>query len=188
MSVSHNRSVLLFAVGGVCAIALLAGSNGVTAAQKGGGGGGGGGNNAVPALQVIDSGGRVVGTLAGEIYAGRLVGNTRVFFEVQADKIPAVGVLYYFPTADCSGQSYVQSQHALLRVGGSLISIPAGGALTVVYPSDPIQPVIIRATQLWEGNGLRNPCAPIVGDPQVYTVGPSATLDVSGFTAPYQVQ
>ena len=186
MSLSPRRSAVVFLVGGICVLALLSGTNGVTAAQKGGGGGGGGNANNIAPLQVFDSGGQVVGTLASDTYAGRLVGNTRVFFLVDAVRIPFTGGQIMFPNSNCTGSAYVQPQHALLRLGYGLGTRSSeGGASVIVYPAGQAQLTEYGSVQTIDSDG-NTMCSVTAGG-----YGPlalAAAFNLPVFTGPFDVR
>ena len=184
MSLSPKRSAVVFLIGGICALALLSGTNDA-AAQKGGGGGGGGSNNVAP-LQVFDSGGQLVGTLAADFYAGRLIGNFRIFFQVTTNMIVTGGLTVYYKTSDCTGSPYVGPQHALLPVGvGIGTPTSAGAATIIVYPTQPFQLTAVGSSRDVDPEGAASACVVGAGNA---TVAPAGTLNVTGFTAPFEVR
>jgi hypothetical protein len=177
MSLPRARIVSRVGVALVVAAALLIGTS-IVMAQKPAGAGG-----PVSALQVVDSGGAVVGVLVDYQLVAMKVGSIRIGVPVVRDRIPTFGFSTSYTSLDCSGSAFLPADYALRQA----FSTGAGPSATAVfYAANPVQNVTVNSTQPVNADGSLESCIQY-SSPVTILAGPAATINVS-FTPPFDVQ
>jgi hypothetical protein len=166
-----------------CAVALILGRSAALAQKPPGSG-----TAPAPALQVVDSGGRVVGTLVDPNSVARLVGTVRVGISVMRQGIVASGYQVYYASTDCSGPSLIYGGDTLRQAGFFTTNSGTPLATTGVYAANPLQRVTVQSAAYVNPNGTvdGSMCSP--AGPFTDYFGFPAMFDVATFTPPFEVQ
>jgi len=149
------------------------------------------------ALEVVDSSGKVVGTLAdGGIRVVRQEGGIAVAFSVFPSSFDGNVNGLSHETADCSGARYV----AVLNVvrGAYITTSASGQADLAYYGADPLEVRHLQSLERFSPDGCHGApdlgggwCCDSSGRGAYFgdlLVGSAASFDLSGFTPPFTVQ
>ena len=152
------------------------------------------------AQTVVDAKGKTVGSLYGQEASGqwqyvvRKVELSYVYFAVVAEGLRSTfGPAFYYPTADCSGVAYMESDLNQLIQPGAFIPKNRDDRYslegTLIYGGTTRTRLAVYSVRIkYEANGSEGPCTS--WGPEMMTVRPAVEQDITSWrlAAPFRIK